>query len=127
MNTTANQSPSQEQDDYILNFLEWLNKNFEHVGIDEYLDTTDPREYRLQTKYTSANCLQLYRKQQLPSLPSLSYNLITQSSVDIEETAKRNRILFSGYQKLLHYLATSADCHPQDIKNIILDVLDQIS
>lgn len=44
----------------------------------------------------------------------------------LDETARRNRVMFSGYQRLVHYLATSQECNPQDIKNIIADVMDQI-
>lgn len=127
MNAATNQIPEQQQDEYILHFLEWLNKNFEHVGIDEYLDPTDPREYRLQTKYTSADCLQLYRQQQIPPLPATDVRLSSHAIAVMDETARRNRIMFSGYQKILHCLATRSDCNPQDIKNIILEILDQIS
>lgn len=63
----------------------------------------------------------------LTSLPSTEATPSSSLLTVVDETARRNRIMFSGYQKLIHYLATANDCNPQDIKNIILEILDQIA
>lgn len=127
MTTTTNQTPAQEQDIFILNFLSWLNANYVEVGDDEYLEVNSKPGPIKPVVRTAAECLELYRKIQIPPLPSASAELGPNAMAVLDETSRRMRIMFSGYQKLIHYLATAEECSPQEVKDIILKVLDQIS
>lgn len=62
----------------------------------------------------------------LPNVPNPPVKPTPSPLEVLDETARRNRVMFSGYQRIVHYLATSQECNPQDIKNIIADVMDQI-
>lgn len=128
MTTTGILTPEQQQDNFTLNFLIWLSKNYLKTGDDEYrhlLDKVTPEKDI--TFLSGEECLAIYHSQHIPSLPSPDPKIGPDAMTVLEETARRNRVLFSGFQKIVHYLATSSVFNKHDINNIIADTMDHIS
>lgn len=60
----------------------------------------------------------------LPSSPEM---LPASGIALLEETMRRNRVLFAGYQEILACLALNERVDKKDIQNIIAAIMDKIS
>ncbi|SRR6266566_992532 len=129
MNTTLDLSPEKQQDNFILSFLNWLNKSYKKVGEDDYHPSGEKTRFRDEVQcFTAEECLNLYRKQQIPPLPSLSTQTDT-AIATIKETQSQILILFNGYQKLKSLLTVDGESRifKQKIRDIIIETLEQIT
>lgn len=128
MNTTDHLSPEKQIDNFILHFHSWLSQNYIKTGDDEYRDKLDKVTPEKDITFlTTAECLDLYRKEQIPPLPAIPDTSVSHLLSVAEVAIKRNRILFSGLQKIQYYLASAAVFHKDDINNIISETMDQIA
>lgn len=126
MNTTANLSPQKEQDDFTLSFLHWLGGNFKQTGNDAYclLEDAD-KPFPEVTLFTTAQCLEQYRKQCIPPLPSLATDSEHKLLSLARDAIRKNSIMFIGYQKIHALLLKEGDVEKEAIKGIIIDTMTQ--
>lgn len=128
METPENPTPEQQQDLFILSFLDWLDANFKKIGQNEYIDLLHktPPVKRVLT-WTARECLELYRKQEIPSLPELSPTLSQRSLRVTEEAMRRNRAMFTGFLKIRALLREEGNIKKQAIDDIIVDAISHMS
>lgn len=128
MNAQPSRSFEEVQDEFILLFLTWLQKNFVPIGLDEFRDIKDaPIPNKTLTLWKTADCLELYRKTQIPAKVSLPAKFSDKMLELAEIATHRSAALFSGYHTLYRYLQTASHISKEEINKIIADTMDQIS
>src|SRR4051812_1061198 len=131
MNTTKNLSPEKQQDEFILAFTYWLNCNFLHIGNDQYREHTDPRPNNTAFLRSAAECLDLFRKQQIPPLPPIEIKSAAKMDRTIlslaDEATRRCLALFNCSQKINYLLATTDNVTKRAIAGIIEEAMTEIS
>lgn len=126
METPENPTPEQQQDLFILSFLDWLDANFKKIGDNEYLDAV-AQPQKIPMVWKTAEILDMFRKQQIPSLPELSPTLSQRSLRVTEEAMRRNRAMFTGFLKIRALLSEEGNIKKQAIDDIIIDAISHMS
>lgn len=117
-----------DQDHFIISFVHWLFQNFEEISFDQYRDINDMGPLEKNTVLrTVAECLDLFRKQQIPPLPLLATDTEHKILALAEEATRKNNALFGGYRKIQTLLQTSNSLTKQQLSDIIIDTMTQIS
>lgn len=126
METPEHSTPEQQQDLFILSFLDWLDANFKKIGDNEYLDAV-AQPQKIPMVWKTAEILDMFRKQQIPSLPELSPTLSQRSLRVTEEAMRRNRAMFTGFLKIRALLSEEGNIKKQAIDDIIIDAISHMS
>lgn len=128
MNTIEPLTSEQQQDHFTLSFVKWLNDNYRHTGDQIYMHVNDLHLPFSEVKYSSAaECLDLFRKLYIPQLPHLSAPSEHTILSIAQESARINVGLFAGYRKLQALLQEPKPVTNQQLSDIIIDTMAQIS
>jgi len=122
MNPTTDLLPEQQQDNFIIAFVHFLAANYTKVGTGMYRPTNgDP----LAKDLTIAECLEFFRRIQVPPLPTFAQNTEARLISIASEAIQRNQKLMSGYVKLMTLLreTTGFLVPKQDVSDILINAI----